>query len=469
MKISAAVIACCVGLLLTCRTDVMGQGNLAKARIPDAASVATAKAMIHDLFKDDYAKTGAPNKLALAGKLIAAAKETSNDPASRYVLLTEAIDNAAAAGDLDTTYSTISQIDDLYIVRIHDLQLAAIPFLSKLGSPSTLASAAIVLSQELIADDDPAGAKKASSFAISLAGRQRNRDLVARAAQQDRIADQSQRARLAAASAKEQLARNDQDPAANLAEGRYLCFTLHRFEQGAAFLAKTDGPLAAIGKAEIAPPADGTAMHLLAEAWWNYAVQKPEDATPAKVRAAFWYERSLPGLSGLEKIAVEKRIAEALEVMPLQPVTWELLRQPVQMKDGQFIFPEGSGVITTSVAVSGNWTLSFEQNPDGNWGGTRLRFNAAKKSMNSPAFDLALWADHPGEFSTTTTPGVAVSDFSPPEHGSWAKVVVRVQRGHIEATIDGKQFLITNEASISPDGYLLLNGNRSGVRNIALR
>ncbi|HEY1784923.1 MAG TPA: hypothetical protein VGG30_05210, partial [Pirellulales bacterium] len=69
--------------------------------VPPAAAQKEAETLIHSLFKDDYADAvkGPPQKMALAVKLFHKAEETNDDPAARYVLISEARDLAAKCGD----------------------------------------------------------------------------------------------------------------------------------------------------------------------------------------------------------------------------------------------------------------------------------------------------------------------------------------------------------------------------------
>src|SRR5687768_14301876 len=66
--------------------------------VPPQADIEKVEATVKDLFRAEYAKTRAADRLALSNKLYGQAGETKNDPAAKYVLLREARDLAARAG-----------------------------------------------------------------------------------------------------------------------------------------------------------------------------------------------------------------------------------------------------------------------------------------------------------------------------------------------------------------------------------
>ena len=66
---------------------------------PSTEDAAKAEKLIKELFKADYAKVRTPDRVALAAKLLQQAGETTDDAASRFVLIREARDIAAKAGD----------------------------------------------------------------------------------------------------------------------------------------------------------------------------------------------------------------------------------------------------------------------------------------------------------------------------------------------------------------------------------
>src|SRR5436190_16192634 len=72
-----------------------------KVAVPVAAQLQKSEKLVRELFKDEFAKTTAQDKIALAQKLNENAEETKSDHASQYVLWVQAAVLAAEAADLE--------------------------------------------------------------------------------------------------------------------------------------------------------------------------------------------------------------------------------------------------------------------------------------------------------------------------------------------------------------------------------
>ena len=71
-----------------------------------------------------------------------------------------------------------------------------------------------------------------------------------------------------------------------------------------------DATLKALAQKDMKRPADAAEQVKLGDSWWNLA-EKEEGAAQKNLqdRAGYWYKKALPGLAGLAKDKVEKRIA----------------------------------------------------------------------------------------------------------------------------------------------------------------
>src|SRR5687768_3612025 len=67
--------------------------------VPDEPSQARAERMVREVYAKELASKDLFERRALAQKLIAAAMETNDDPAARFVLLKEAREVSVTAGD----------------------------------------------------------------------------------------------------------------------------------------------------------------------------------------------------------------------------------------------------------------------------------------------------------------------------------------------------------------------------------
>ena len=114
--------------------------------------------------------------------------------------------------------------------------------------------------------------------------------------------------------AMQTLIANADDPAANLAVGNWRCFYKGEWETGLPCLAKCGRPeFAALAKRDIAKPADARERVAIADEWWKLGEKEREYKANYRARAVFWYEQAAPGLTGLEKVRIEKLLEAGAE------------------------------------------------------------------------------------------------------------------------------------------------------------
>jgi len=226
-----------------------------KVAMPAAAKQKESEKTIKDLYKEEFAKTTPKDKAALAAKLDKQADESANDPAARYVLLTQAAALAAQAGELERLTAILDKLAAGFESDFKDFK------------------------------------KTQLSAAMS------------------KISD----AKLAkVASAMKALIDKPDDAAANLIVGKYK-IQAGDIEHAAVFISKSkNAALIELMKQEQAASADGTAQAALGDAWWELGEKtaEKEEKLQFDVRAKYWYSRALPSLSGLIKAKLEKRIEE---------------------------------------------------------------------------------------------------------------------------------------------------------------
>ena len=224
---------------------------------PKPAELKTAEKELKELFKDDLAKVKPAEKAEFARKLSAQADETKDNSAGRFEMRILAIAQAAQSGDTALMLSMFDKLDADFDGDFKE---------TKRSSFSTLASA----------NRMPAVGKFASD--------------------------------------SKTLLDHPADLAANLGAGHYLCFSAGDFERGLPLLAKSSHSVwSKLAKEDLKNPQDGAAQIALGDSWWD-ASEKGSDAEEkrhAQERAASWYTKALPTVSGLTKVKLEKRINAA--------------------------------------------------------------------------------------------------------------------------------------------------------------
>ena len=228
--------------------------SVKKIPVPDSAQQKAAEKIIREIFQAEFADAAPGSKLALAGKLQAQAAQTADDPAGRYMLLILAANLSAESGDLDAMYAVLDTLAATYE-----------------GDFST-----------------------ATKFALGLA-----------------VANTKDANLSKLALAFKILVDKPDDGAACLLAGKYLCFVKGDYDRGIPLLAKSPHPaLSKIAKLDLARPDQPPAQIALGDAWWELGDKDTEKAEKQKYleRAAFWYLKALPSMSGLTKAKLEKRI-----------------------------------------------------------------------------------------------------------------------------------------------------------------
>ncbi len=250
-------------------------------------------------------------------KLLQQGQDTKTDLAGKFVLYREAHDVAAAAGDAQLAASAIDEMGKTFTINAPEMK-AEVLRKKFVAAPSptvgrTLAEAYLAMCDEQIAAGDYDAATRSAALAEAPARATKDIAFITsvqnRGPEVHRIQQEAQQVK----AAQEKLAKTPNDPDANLAVGKFLCFSKGDWDTGLPMLAKgSDATLAELAKAELAIPAESADQKKLADGWWGVAEKQGEmQKKQAEARASFWYQHALAGLSGLEKTLAEKRIAAA--------------------------------------------------------------------------------------------------------------------------------------------------------------
>ncbi len=305
-----------------------------KSALPSAAEQASKLAQIKDIYKTEFAAAKPVANPELVSFLRTTAAKVEGDPVARYVLYREAFKQACAGNDFDAAADTLDSLE---------AEFESEPFAPRYELLTKLAAAAKANDERLIVTN---GALLLLEHALAL-GKLEEADKLARIAdtQTKIIIDKELRAKAVAAlqttsdlvkdlksvtDAREKLAQSPDDPAANLAVGRYLCLIEGNWSVGLAHLAKCDDD--AIKRAatmDAAGPSGEVTAGKIGDAWYDLA--KGGKAQNFYGRADYWYQKGITAESGLAQVRLKKRHEEitALKLPPrILGQTQEQLRWP---------------------------------------------------------------------------------------------------------------------------------------------
>lgn len=289
----------------------------AKTPVPDATSQQAALVLIKQVFEVEYAKATKPeDKRALAEKLLAQVAKTPDDAAARYVLACEGRDLAIELTDLPLIERAAEMLGAEFDLDHHQM-LAEI--YQKLASKSRAADANRALAESAVKLLDQAqavhrfeAAEKLAKVAVTAAGKARDPQLSKTAkAKSEELAILKQ-AWEAAQKALTKLTESPDDAEAHLVLGKFYCFSHGDWDRGLTHLSRGDDPtLKDLAVRSLAPLADAAAQVEVGDAWWNAAEKaKGKDKSALQSGAYLWYSRAMPALVGLNRVKVQKRLAE---------------------------------------------------------------------------------------------------------------------------------------------------------------
>jgi hypothetical protein len=286
--------------------------------IPSQEAQDQAKAAVRRIFYEEIAAARTPAaRVELAQKLFSYADQTRSDPAARYTLLALSRDLAANAGEKLLILQTVDTLAKEY--QVNPLRMKADAFQTAGRSAATpqVLAAVIEGSRALI---DQAVEQSRYDVAIDLADmcltgarRLRSRELVAQCSALWNEVSAQKRRYESAQRASETIKAAPDDPEANLALGKYLVLTKRDWTKGLPHLARgSDERLADAANLELSKPAEPQTKIAIAELWLKLsAANRGEEEEQVYLRRAIlWYEKALPQLESLEKIATAKKLEE---------------------------------------------------------------------------------------------------------------------------------------------------------------
>jgi len=284
------------------------------APVPSAAERSKAEKIVRDIFKVDFARQDLQSRKALAAKLLAEASQGDDLP-TQYVLLQDSIELAATAADVTGAFRAVDAIASTFAVDSVDLKSKALTeasrWASKPADAAALANASMSLADEAVTADRFDAAAKAAAQAETAA--KAAEDVALFNAAHAKAEEIQACLRLAqwVKPAEEKLKQQPDDPSANLVVGKFLCFAKGDWDGGLPHLSRgADRALAAAARLDLAAPSEPKTQLPVGDAWWQLSQDPTAGLKSAGRRAAFWYRKALPGLSGLQKLSTQKRLSE---------------------------------------------------------------------------------------------------------------------------------------------------------------
>lgn len=284
--------------------------------VPAKAERDAQQAKVEGIFQTAKAKTPA-EKADLAAQLLRTAVETPDDHVAVFVMLNLARELAGDAARTQLAFDAIDLLERQFDFDADPVRILTIAQGAKANIPNDakqeVVTLGVELANQLAAADKYEDAAKVLNGLVDLARRAREPQVAAVLIEHRRANDALFAAYKAAQGAFTTLKTSPDDPAANLAAGRFHLLVKNDAARGLTHLAKgNDAALAAAAKLELANPQTPEEQEQLADAWWNLAAKDDDKETQKKLqaRSMAWYQRAQPGLKGLAAAKADKRLHE---------------------------------------------------------------------------------------------------------------------------------------------------------------
>jgi hypothetical protein len=271
--------------------------------------------LVNDVYGDKYKNAKTPADIRnLLEEMMRKADET-DDLTTRFVILRVARDIATKSRQIDIATDIIVKRDNIWVI---DVVQEGRPVVEAGASAARLpaefelvARLAMDLQKRSVAADDFDQANQFGEIALTAVRSAKNNDLqkevVAKNKEVKERGQEFGQVQTAMATLKD--TPNDAD--ANLVLGRYECLTKGEWDKGLPRLAKaSDDDWKKLANKELKGATSTEDQVDLGDDWWDFGGRK-EGLLKKQLqkRAAFWYEKALPGATGLVKDKVVNRLA----------------------------------------------------------------------------------------------------------------------------------------------------------------
>lgn len=289
--------------------------------IPTSAAQTPVRNAMKEVFAEQIANRSVAARRKLIVALMAQVEKSADAPVDQFVLLAAVIDSSIEALNLPAAVRAADQMAEKF--EVDPLAIKADAAL-RIGPKSTVpdiaaenVSAAMELAGALARADDYATSMRVCAAMQPAAAASGNAALRAQLQQRQHELTTARDAADRYARDLAKLKETPDDPAANLAVGRYRCLMKGDWENGLPMLAKgSDAALKTAAIFELSNPTSNDEVVHLGDLWWEAGAKQTDTMYRAALysHASVHYSKAIEKVTGLRKVQIEKRIAEAAKV-----------------------------------------------------------------------------------------------------------------------------------------------------------
>ena len=297
--------------------SIGAEGKAKGVTLPDDKAIAEARKLVNGIYgKDIKAAKTAEQKAKLVDTILSTVK-AAGSPENKYALYTTALDLASAGGDVEKVFEIFKAME-IFDDNLFDLKESVAERLyakANREGQRLLAEKCLVMVDQAITCDRYKEAVRLVNHAYRCAKKGRSRGILREASDARKDLYRLRIRFKKVEAAIEKIKEDKNDPVANYTIGEYYSFVKGDWKRGLPMLAKSGKePVSLISMIELNNPVESKVQNELADHWWKLSEEnKGRMQENLRSHAASWYQRAIPGLSGLVKVMAEKRVAESKE------------------------------------------------------------------------------------------------------------------------------------------------------------
>ncbi len=293
-----------------------------KPAVPPDDKLAAAEKTVRDTYKAEYARKKNEDMVALAGKLLNDAAGTKDDLVTRFVLLREARELGTMAGHAETILNAVDEMDKTWAIDALTMKIGALETASKAPNVPpvmrSIAEAALKVGEEAVDADKYDAARRVMAAALAAARKGNNNALLTKVQNKETEVAEIAREYDATKAARNKLASGP-DEDANFKWGRFLSYFKGHWGDGLPLLASgSDDKVLTLAQKDQTNPKESADQVAIGDGWYELGEAEKSQVGRKNLwlRAKYWYDQALPGLSGFNKIKVDKRLKEIAALLP---------------------------------------------------------------------------------------------------------------------------------------------------------
>lgn len=291
-----------------------------KKPTPDNATLEKQRKSVKERFKVEITKARKPEAKASVARTIVEQSDMADDDVEKFAMLAEAISLAGQSGDLELALQVAKTLSDQFDVKNLEWKERAAAAVGsatlslELEQASALLAQFVAIANEAVAADEYVVAVNVMKSAAEMLKKPAFKPLRDDANFMVKQLTAQREAFDATTNAREKLVLDPEDPAANLAWGRFVCFYKQDRENGLKLMSKgNDKVWAPIALRELSPPQSANDWLQLGDDWLQAGIREKD---PTKTLTCDYADRAwqqaVAAATQLHKKDIEQKVDQRL-------------------------------------------------------------------------------------------------------------------------------------------------------------